>query len=284
METTEAELQGSGARLQLLRAHWPSPVTVVSKQPEHCLLLYLPPIGFKGEGRFPDFRKGAYRPISSAFFRPANVSLEAHGTGGATRAIRYWFTRERLTSILEREDNWSARELEAGLDLDRSLLRPVLLRLMQEALCPGFASAALVDALGVTAIVELGRRLAGGKEPKAERGHLRAAQIAVIRERCAASELPVPSVAELAQLAGVSGRSLLRLFKKTTGETVAGFLCRSRIDAARDLLGNSNFALKEVAYRLGFASPSSFSAAFHREAGVTPLEFRRDQRRQYPSG
>jgi AraC family transcriptional regulator len=284
VETIEAQLQGSDARLQLLRANWPRPVTVVSHQPEHCLLLYLPPSGFKGEGRFPEFRKGPYRPISSVFFRPADVSLEAHGTGGSTRAIRYWFTRERLTSILEREDNWTARELEAGLDLDRSLLRPVLLRLMQETLCPGFASAALVDALGVTAMVELARRLAGGNEPRAERGHLRTAQIAVIRERCAAPELPPPSVAELAQLAGVSERSLLRLFKKTTGETVGGFLCRSRIDAARALLGNTNFALKEVAYRLGFASHSSFAAAFHREVGITPLEFRRDQRRQYPSG
>jgi len=283
VETIEAQLQGSGTRLQLIRADWPFPTRVVAQQPEHYLFLYLPPIGFKGEGRFPGFGQRAYRPISSVFFRAADVSLEARGTGGPTRVVRCAITRERFTAILDREMAWSVRELEAGLDLDQSLLKPALLRLMHEALHPGFASAALIDALGVTAIIELARSLSRTEQPRHERGRLRAAQIALIRERCAVLEPPAPSVAELAQLSGMSERNLLRLFKKATGETVVGFVSRARIDAARALLRNTNFALKEVAHRLGFASHSSFSAAFHREVGITPLEFRRSQRRQYPA-
>jgi AraC family transcriptional regulator len=283
VEIIEAQLKGSGTLLQMVQAHWPSPVNVVAQRPEHYLFLYLPPIGFRGEGRFPEFGQSAYRPISSVFFRPADVPLEARGTGGHTRLVRFAMTQQRLNAILDLEVAWNADECERGLDLNRSALKPTLLRLMNEANEPGFASAALVDALGVTAVVELMRNLSGGaSRAGGNRGSLRAAQIARIRERCMMTDAPCPTVTELARLSGMSERNLLRLFKKTMGETVVGYVSRARIDTARVFLRDTNFALKEVAHRLGFASHSSFSAAFHREVGVTPLQFRRSQRRSFP--
>jgi AraC family transcriptional regulator len=156
-----------------------------------------------------------------------------------------------------------------------------MLRLMQEVMAPGFASAALVDALGVTAIVELLRRLGREGIAKSERGCLREAQIAMIRDRIMLVDSPTPSVGELARLCGMSERTFLRLFKRTTGETVAAFVRRIRIDEARALLSTTDLALKEIAYRLGFASHSSFAAAFHREVGSTPFDYRRDNRKRY---
>lgn len=281
MEAIQAQLQGTGARLQLLQAVWPSPVNIVAREPEHYLFLYLPPIGFKGEGRFPGFTHSRYRRISPLFFRPADVSLEARGTGGSTRLVRYAVSRSRFAAVLEREMDWTVRQLESALDLDRSSLKPALLQLMHEALQPGLATAALVDALGIGVIVELARHITGEATQKPERGRLSAAQMRLIRDRCDGSLPGIPSVADLAQLCGTSERTLMRLFKKSTGETLFCFVRRSRSDAARHLLADGHLGLKQVAHRLGFATHSSFSAAFHRDIGFTPAEFRRRLGRNY---
>ena len=80
----------------------------------------------------------------------------------------------------------------------------------------------------------------------------------------------------VARLCGMSERNLLRLFKQTTGESVAAFVRNIRCDRAREMLAQTELPLKEIAYRLGFASHSSFTAAFRRETGINPTDFRRD--------
>jgi AraC family transcriptional regulator len=166
-------------------------------------------------------------------------------------------------------------KLEAGLMLAGTPLEPLMLRLGREAMAPGLASETLIDALGTAVIIELARLLEGTDEPQ-RKGRLSTAQLAAIRERAASLNEPAPSLAELARLCGMSERNLLRLFKLTTGESVAAFVRNIRCDRAREMLAQTDFPLKEIAYRLGFASHSSFTAAFRRETGLNPTDFRRD--------
>jgi len=278
MDVVHTRLESAGGTFEFCHGDWPRPTKVLTNRPDHSLLFYLPPIDFAGAGRFLDFQQSEFRPVGPVFLRPANVTLESLGTGGRTRVVRYTFTPERLADIADGEVVWGRRELESGLDLDRSQVGPLMLRLMQEMKAPGFASRALMDAIGVNAIVELLRRLGSAESSKGERGRLRAGQIALIRERVMLADSPTPSVGELARLCGMSDRTLLRLFKRTTGETVAAFVRQIRIDEARALLKTTDLALKEVAFRLGFSSHSSFAAAFHREVGVTPFDYRRENR------
>jgi AraC-like DNA-binding protein len=77
------------------------------------------------------------------------------------------------------------------------------------------------------------------------------------------------SLAEWGHLVGASGRTLARRFTTETGLSFASWRTNARLAAALPLLadGMTNAA---VAARVGYATPSAFVAAFHRELGTTP--------------
>jgi transcriptional regulator GlxA family with amidase domain len=82
------------------------------------------------------------------------------------------------------------------------------------------------------------------------------------------------TVEALAQVAGMSGRNLARLFVQETGVTPHEFVERARVDAARNLLEGSDRALKAVAYDCGFGSPDRMRIVFAKRLGVTPAQYR----------
>lgn len=71
---------------------------------------------------------------------------------------------------------------------------------------------------------------------------------------------------------------LAREFSLHTGETFGVFLLRRRIERAKHLLLATPDSIKSIAWRAGFTDPDYFSAAFRRETGLTPTEFRRSAR------
>lgn len=81
-------------------------------------------------------------------------------------------------------------------------------------------------------------------------------------------------VERLADLAGVSTRSIARLFVRELGVTPHEYVEGVRLDQARNLLESSDMALKAVAFDCGFASPDQMRSAFHRRLNVTPQQYR----------
>jgi transcriptional regulator GlxA family with amidase domain len=79
----------------------------------------------------------------------------------------------------------------------------------------------------------------------------------------------------LARFAGMSERSLARLFKAQTGMNPSLYVELSRVDVARRLLEQSDLPLKSVAYQAGFGSIASLRRAFLRRLGLTPIDYRR---------
>lgn len=87
------------------------------------------------------------------------------------------------------------------------------------------------------------------------------------------------SVAEQAQALAISRATLARLFRNHLGTTPRDYLRQLRMESARQLLINSDFSVKEIAARLGFGTPFSFSAAFRKYVGESPSEFRRHEKK-----
>jgi transcriptional regulator GlxA family with amidase domain len=87
----------------------------------------------------------------------------------------------------------------------------------------------------------------------------------------------------LARFAGMSERSLARLFKAETGMNSSLYVELSRLDIARRLLEQSDRPLKSVAYEAGFGSIVSLRRAFLRRLGVRPVDYRRRFRSTGPS-
>lgn len=106
----------------------------------------------------------------------------------------------------------------------------------------------------------------GGQAAKATAPALR------LIEECYTEKL---SVARLAAACSMTAVTFARRFKHENGITVASFMCAYRLARARELLGRSNMAIKEVAMRVGFEDVAYFCRAFKRNQGMTPRTYRR---------
>jgi len=81
-------------------------------------------------------------------------------------------------------------------------------------------------------------------------------------------------VASLAREAHVSPWHFIRRFKEAFGETPHQYVLTRRIERAQELLRNTDHSVTEISLEVGFRSLGSFSAAFHRMAGMTPTAYR----------
>jgi len=70
----------------------------------------------------------------------------------------------------------------------------------------------------------------------------------------------------------------IRLFKNAYGKTPYQYLTSVRIDNAKILLKNS-IPVSETCYAVGFESLSSFSGLFKKLTGLSPSEYKQQQRK-----
>ena len=85
---------------------------------------------------------------------------------------------------------------------------------------------------------------------------------------------PALSVRGLAEQAGCTADYLSHLFRQATGEALAAYIVRQRMERAAHLLAQSALAGKEVAWACGFATQSYFVRSFRDHHGLTPQAWR----------
>jgi len=68
------------------------------------------------------------------------------------------------------------------------------------------------------------------------------------------------------------------LFKRGVGTTLVDYITKHRVSHAQRLLATTDIKIVEVALSSGFASMSRFNAAFRKECGCPPREYRRQHR------
>ena len=94
----------------------------------------------------------------------------------------------------------------------------------------------------------------------------------IVEERLSDSNL---SVEDLAADMGLSRVQLYRKVKALTGSTPIDLLRKARLAQARRLLLESTQTVSEIAYQVGFASPSYFTKCYKDEFGTVPGEARK---------
>ncbi|XRQ14977.1 cupin domain-containing protein [Actinomadura welshii] len=82
------------------------------------------------------------------------------------------------------------------------------------------------------------------------------------------------TVADLAAAVGASRAALAQRFTRLVGEPPMAYLTGVRLAQAADLLRESDATLEAVARRVGYGNAFALSAAFKREHGVSPQEYR----------
>jgi AraC-like DNA-binding protein len=82
----------------------------------------------------------------------------------------------------------------------------------------------------------------------------------------------------LARTAGLSAYHFARVFKHSEGLTPHAFVLERRLAKARDLLGQADLSLAEIASVVGFADQSHFTRRFREVVGTSPGRFRSAQK------
>ena len=84
-----------------------------------------------------------------------------------------------------------------------------------------------------------------------------------------------PSLFEIAKSAGFNHSKLNAGFKQLYDTTVFGFIRSKRLEQAKYKLKHTELSISEIAYELGFSSPSHFTREFSRAFNITPKQYRK---------
>lgn len=80
---------------------------------------------------------------------------------------------------------------------------------------------------------------------------------------------------DMAKKIHVSERTLMRRFKKNTGELPNQYLQKIRVQTAKDLLISTNDSFEYITYLIGYTNTSTFRNMFKEMTGLTPGEYRK---------
>jgi transcriptional regulator GlxA family with amidase domain len=190
------------------------------------------------------------------------------------RATTHWNAVERLRrlrpqvrideeSIYVRDGNvWTSAGVTAGIDLALAIIETDL----------GRATALAVARLYVVFRIRPGGQRQYSSELAAQ--EIRDDRLSRLAERIMRRPEQNWRTSVLAVEAGMSVRSLSRLFRKELNVGPAEFVERVRIDRARRDLLDTNAPIKRVASRCGFGTRRRMDRAFARTISATPTEFR----------
>lgn len=84
----------------------------------------------------------------------------------------------------------------------------------------------------------------------------------------------VPSVSFLAEKLNLSTNYLSDMLRSITGQSAQQHIQLKLINKAKELLSSTELSVSEIAYRLGFEYPQSFSKLFKNKTNKTPKQFR----------
>jgi AraC family transcriptional regulator len=82
---------------------------------------------------------------------------------------------------------------------------------------------------------------------------------------------------DLDKLSGISAISpyhFHRIMSAFLGEPIGTYIIRCRLETSSTLLKYSSHQIDEIAYKIGYDNPASFTKAFKKYFGVSPTEFR----------
>jgi transcriptional regulator GlxA family with amidase domain len=82
------------------------------------------------------------------------------------------------------------------------------------------------------------------------------------------------TIDDLSSLVAVSRRNFERRFKKATSNTVAEYIQRVKIEAAKMSLESTRENVNDAMYKVGYSDPKAFRVSFKKITGLSPVEYR----------
>lgn len=204
-----------------------------------------------------------YRRFGAVSYVPAGVGIHAVGKAADAPMLMCRFEPG------QRDGPFDLQRLEKCTDIrNRDIVR-ALERIAEEARNPGLGSETLIAGIAATLAVDLARLVGRVEDARLSAEHLRR-----LERYCAANIGGKPSLADAADLCGLSARQLGAALKEATGLGFSQFLASLRLRQARQMLLETALPIKAIAWRCGFSHVSSFTSAFREAEGLTPHRYR----------
>lgn len=83
------------------------------------------------------------------------------------------------------------------------------------------------------------------------------------------------SVTDLAEEVALNPQYMMRLFKKSTGQSIVEYVTQGKMALAKELLEKTQWNNDIIAEKVGYISASYFIKSFKRFSGMTPREYRK---------
>ncbi len=178
-----------------------------------------------------------------------------------------------------RGDSSPIELMDRAWDVDDPLLSLSAQRLVEASETANAGHSLLAEQLAYTLALHLSDRYAAPRttrtdEPSDLDADMRMRIIDFVR----ADPSRAITLAEMAEVAGLSPSSFIRNFKRSTGVTPHRFVVEQRIRAAQDMLASSGLSIAEIAIATGFSSQSHLGVAFRSVTGLSPAYFRSKRR------
>lgn len=91
------------------------------------------------------------------------------------------------------------------------------------------------------------------------------------------------TIASYADSVGLSRNKLIYGFKELLGNSLEQYRIEVRMEKIKELLGNSDLTIKEIAGKTGYRSSSHFSYTFRQHVGIPPREWRNRSGKEIPA-
>lgn len=88
------------------------------------------------------------------------------------------------------------------------------------------------------------------------------------------------SIERLTSMFALSRRNFERRFKKATANTVAEYIQRVKIEAAKMSLESTRDNVNDAMYKVGYTDPKAFRMSFRKITGLSPLAYRNKYNRE----
>lgn len=127
-----------------------------------------------------------------------------------------------------------------------------------------------IESNTLSLVVEVASLLGEERRQIARIGRRSYERVAAARAILDESLVAPPKTLDLARQVGVNVTSLQHHFRAVLGTTIFGYVRRRRLEIACLLLTEHGLGVAEAGYRVGFASPAAFTAAYRRHFGHPP--------------
>lgn len=149
-------------------------------------------------------------------------------------------------------------------------------RILAENESESFARELMMRCLSIELVIEVARAVKSAWERSLRVRHGKARELVLIARDFIVDNYDRDiSVADAANYVFLSQGYFARAFRDEMGISPMAFLIRIRVERSCEMLRQPDMKVSSIAARVGFSSPQRFNAAFRKQIGMTPMQYRR---------